>query len=340
MSKKKYSLPQGISSEISNTVEVVKDNIGTLNYKIVPLDAIEFDPKNPRALAIAREDLPDGPSLTDPFYSKKIKEFEILKQTADTIKKYGIRNAVEIYKCGTKYRLIHGERRCLSSILAGKKNIPAKILDEKPNDFDIRLLQLIENVQREDLTLYETLNNVRLVIREYKNHIDKDIIVDAIFLEDLINRSKTHSLNLLAILNASNELNAAIKEGKINSLEKAAIIAKARTEFQKEFLMKICINGASLKELKQEAAQQKNQGKLSPTFGATKKKRPGKQPKKINLGSTKNKGVIAKLIHLVSDDPHYFKFRDQFNQILLEDFGVCAEAFTRLIRIMEKIENA
>ena len=69
---------------------------------------------------------------------------------------------------GTGYRLIHGERRCLSSILAGKHDIPAKILDEKPNDFDIRLLQLIENIQREDLILIDVLNNVKEVIKEYK----------------------------------------------------------------------------------------------------------------------------------------------------------------------------
>ena len=45
--KKKFALPAGISSEINSTVDLVKNNIGTLNYKIVPISAIEFDPDNP-----------------------------------------------------------------------------------------------------------------------------------------------------------------------------------------------------------------------------------------------------------------------------------------------------
>src|SRR6185312_9430011 len=181
--KKRFSLPSSIDSEISGTIDLVRNNIGTLNYKIVPLSAIEFDPNNPRELSITREDLPNGPALDDPFYEKKLEEFESLKQISETIKKYGVRNAVEIYKFGTGYRLIHGERRCLGSILAGKTEIQAKILDEKPNSFDIRLLQLIENIQREDLTLYETLNNIKQEVHEYRMNIEGEFNLNVEFLE-------------------------------------------------------------------------------------------------------------------------------------------------------------
>lgn len=334
--KKKFALPAGISSEINSTVDLVKNNIGTLNYKIVPISAIEFDPENPRELAISREDLPHGPQESDPLYAKKLEEFESLKQTAETIKKYGVRNAIEIYKHNNNYRLIHGERRCLSSILAGKKEIPAKILDEKPSDFDIRLLQLIENVQREDLTLYETLNNIRQVIKEYKIQIDSTIEVDTVFLESLINRSKTHCINYLAVLNAE-ELHEFIKQGKIRSLEKAALIAKAKTQTQKNILLEACLEGASLKELKQESLQQKKIAHISQVVTQQKKK-PGKQASKINLGSTTNKTIIAKLIELVSNDPLYSKFKEQFNQMNFDDYGSCSSAFLSLIQIMEKVE--
>lgn len=337
--KKKYALPQGISAEISNTVDLVKNNIGTLNYKIIPISAIEFDPENPRDLTISRDDLPDGPAKDDPLYDKKMQEFASLKQTAETIKKYGVRNAVEIYKYNNSYRLIHGERRCLSSILAGKKDIPAKILNEKPSDFDIRLLQLIENVQREDLTLYETLNNIRHVIKEYKNHVDSTVIVDAFFLESLINRSKTHCLNFLAVLNASEELHDCIRTGQIRSLEKAAIIAKAKTKSQKSTLLNYCLEGASLKQLKQESLQQKKQDSRAMTLTVSQKKRPGKQASKINLGSTTNKYVITKLISLVASDPLYSRFKEQFNRMSMDDYGGCATAFSSLIQIMEQVET-
>ncbi len=338
--RKKYSLPQGISSEIINTVDLVNQNIGTLNYKIVPLSSIEFDPGNPRDLAITRNDLPQGPNSDDPLYEKKLKEFESLKQTAATIKKYGVRNAVEIYKYGSSYRLIHGERRCLSSILAGKKDIPAKILDEKPNDFDIRLLQLIENAQREDLSLHETLANISQVINQYKKHVDASVTVDSVFLEQVINRSKTHCLNFLAVLHGPKELLSAIEGGKINSLEKAAIIAKAKSEQQQSMLMQSCLDGASLRQLKQESSQQKKIEKISHHLKmVSEKKRPGKKATKINLGSTKSTAVVSKLVKLVSMDPLYSSFGNQFSKMAFDDFGSCSSSILALIRLMEKVEN-
>ncbi len=336
--KKKYSLPVGISTEISSTVDLVKNNIGTLNYKIIPLDAIEFDPNNPRDLVISRTDLPQGPSESDPLYEKKLLEFESLKQTAETIKKYGVRNAVEIYKFGNSYRLIHGERRCLSSILAGKKDIPAKVLDEKPNDFDIRLLQLIENVQREDLTLKDTLGNIQQVIKEYKLHINDAVEIDASFLESLINRSKTQCLNFLAVLNAPKDIQDKIALGEIRSLEKAAIIAKAKTSSQRDVLLKSCLDGASLNQLKHESLQQKRLNGIPPSLVTNTKKRPGKQAAKINLGSTMNKSVITKLIDLVSNDPLYIAFKGHFEQMSFDDYSTCSIAFSSLIQLMEKVE--
>jgi len=336
--KKKYSLPSGISSEISSTIDLVKNNIGTLNYKIIPLEVIEFDPNNPRDLVITREDLPHGPRGDDPFYEQKMQEFESLKQTAETIKKYGVRNAVEIYKFGNSYRLIHGERRCLSSILAGKKDIPAKVLDEKPNDFDIRLLQLIENVQREDLTLNDTLNNIRQVIKEYKQHINSSVDVNVVFLEGLINRSKTQCLNFLAVLNAPEDLQISIKNGEIKSLEKAAIIAKAKSDTQRNTLLKSCVEGASLNELKQASIQQKKLKGLSRSAMSNQKNRPGKKAAKINLGSTININVVSKLVNLVSNDPLYSVFKEQFTRMSFDDYSSCSIAFSSLIQLMEKIE--
>lgn len=336
--KKKYTLPTNISSEISTTIELVQNNIGSLNYNIVPIDAIEFDPENPRKLAILRSDLPQGPSHEDPLYSKKIREFRLLQQMAETIKKYGVRNAVEIYKHGSGYRLIHGERRCLSSILAERKEIPAKILNGKPNDFDIKLLQLIENVQREDLTLHEVLNNIRQVIDQYKYHVNSSVKIDSVFLENLINRSKTHCLNFLAVLNAPDDLKKLIEYGDIKSLEKAAIIAKSKTDSDMKFLLKSCLSGASLKELKKQSLQQKNTNSIQVSMIAKEKKRPGKQASNINLGSTKNKHVVSKLIKLVSCDKPYLKFKQEFEQFKLNDYGDFSSAFSNLIKIMEKIE--
>lgn len=339
MTKNKYSLPKSILSEISDTVDLVKNNIGTLNYKIIPLSSIEFDPLNPRDLSISIEDLNVGLLEDDPVYQKKLKELRLLEQMAETVKKYGVRNAIEVYQNGNVYRLIHGERRCLSSILAGKKEIAAKVLEEKPNDFDIRLLQLIENVQRENLSLYETLLNVERVISEYKKHIDPNVDIHHEILSRIINRSRTHCVNLLSVLSGGQELMNAIKSGQINNLEKAAIIAKEKTELGKSALLRACLGGASLKQLKEETSKQKKIKAILPQKESTTKNRSGRKAVKINLGSTQKISVVRKLIDLVFQDPAYVQFKSQFSVMALTDFNSCSNSISALIKLMEKIES-
>ena len=339
MTKNKYSLPKSILSEITDTVDLVKNNIGTLNYKIIPLSSIEFDPLNPRDLSISVEDLSMGLIEDDPLYGKKLKELKLLEQMADTIKKYGVRNSIEVYQNGNVYRLIHGERRCLSSILAGKKEIAAKILEEKPNDFDIRLLQLIENAQRENLSLYEMLLNIELVIKEYKKHIDPDVDMHPEILSKIINRSRTHCVNFLSVLSSGQELKDAIKSGLINNLEKAAVIAKSKNGKDRTMLLKSCLEGMSLKQLKEEASKRKKIEKILPEKeNATSTTRPGRKAVKINLGSTRKISVVHKLVDLILKDPAYIQFKKQFSAIALTDFSSCSKSISALIKVMEEIE--
>ena len=339
MSKKSFSMPKALVSDIANTFNVVKGNLGSLNYKIVPLDAIEFDPENPRELSITKQDVTNGLNNLDPLFSIKNKELESLQQMAETIKKYGVRNAVEIYKIGTKYRLIHGERRCLASLIAGKVDITAKILDEKPNMLDLRLLQLIENAQREDLTLPDFLNNIRLVIQEYKRASDTNITVDAPLLEKLINRSRAQCFNILSVLNASHDIEKCINDGTIKSLEKASIIASEKDLSRRSEMLKACLNGASLKELRDFKQKLKKYPFENVAELQIKRRNLRKSLNKIHMGQTKKKAVIAKLIHLVLKESNYAKYAKNFSGITLSSFDSCTVAFKQLISVMEEVEN-
>jgi len=303
--KKKHSLPNELFSNIGNTVSMVQNNIGTLNYRIVPIEFVEFDPENPRQLSITRNDIktwiahPNHLTLDE----KQKKELDALVHMSETIKKYGVRNPIEIYKIGSKYRLIHGERRCLSSMIANKQDIPARILDEKPNAVDIKLLQFIENVHREGLTLYETLNNIEKVIEAYQKDVNPDIKVTSAFLSKLLNKSETHCRRLLIVLNAPKILKNSIQEGRVNSLRKAEEIAKAKTTDQMQHMIKDCLNGTTLTKLeeisKAQALTEKTLiDKKKGTIGRG--KRYSIDSSIIRLGKTSNKDIIKRIIFLVS----------------------------------------
>lgn len=85
MRTKSFSIPKEIGSDLSNTINTVRNNIGSLNYRIVPLDAIEFNPTNPRELAITRNDIIHGLKDEDAYYYNKKSELETLTNLANTI---------------------------------------------------------------------------------------------------------------------------------------------------------------------------------------------------------------------------------------------------------------
>jgi ParB family chromosome partitioning protein len=96
--------------------------------------------------------------LVDPNPDQPRREFDeaALAQLAESIGQHGVLQPVVVRQAGSRYELVMGERRFRASQKAGRKVIPAVILDVAPSE---RLeLAIIENVQREDLNPIELAN--------------------------------------------------------------------------------------------------------------------------------------------------------------------------------------
>ncbi|MBK7949792.1 MAG: ParB/RepB/Spo0J family partition protein [Deltaproteobacteria bacterium] len=94
-------------------------------------------------------------SRIDPNPDQPRREFEpgALQQLADSIRQHGVLQPVVVRQAGPRYELVMGERRFRASQLAGRRSVPAVILDVDPAD---RLeLAIVENVQRQDLNPIE-----------------------------------------------------------------------------------------------------------------------------------------------------------------------------------------
>jgi ParB family chromosome partitioning protein len=94
-------------------------------------------------------------TLIDPNPEQPRREFEpvALEQLSRSIGQHGVLQPVVVRKAGERFELIMGERRFRASQLAGRKRIPAVVLDVDPAD---RLeLAIVENVQRQDLNPVE-----------------------------------------------------------------------------------------------------------------------------------------------------------------------------------------
>jgi ParB family chromosome partitioning protein len=89
-----------------------------------------------------------------------------LGELAATIREQGVQQPIIVRMEGDKYILIVGERRVRASSLAGLMMIPAIIEDKALTAAEILELQLIENVQRIDLSVLDKARGIERLMKE------------------------------------------------------------------------------------------------------------------------------------------------------------------------------
>jgi len=334
MAKKKiFALSESLASGLEETISAAQNYSGELRIDVIPIRKIETDPDNPRDLALTFDDLQNGLSESDHEYMRKSEEINSLHSISHSIKEQGIINPVVVYKHGEKYRLVAGERRTLASILAGKIDIQAKILDSKPSELKISLLQWIENIERADLSLHERLRNLEKIVVIYAR--SKSIQVDQITiteLSNLIGCVKSQALSYKAVLTADEELKSLIAENKIKNLEKAAVIAGIKSKEIKLYAINACLAGATLKKLKAIVEQ----GQLKREKQKSSEKR-GRQATSIQFGVTKNINVAKIIIDSVLKNKALTHVTEQFNKIEWDDYKSISETFKNLLKKLEEL---
>lgn len=115
------------------------------------LDLIKEDPNQPR-------------TNENPGFSK-----ESLKELAETIKARGVKTPISVHEDQASpgfFIINHGTRRYRASKLAGKNTIPA-VIDNDYEDID----QIIENLQRNELTPIEIANFLGKEIKKGKKNV-------------------------------------------------------------------------------------------------------------------------------------------------------------------------
>lgn len=331
--KKRFGVSSALSRGLSETIHVVENNTGVFRNAVLPLSRIELDPDNPRKLAIHLIDVRQGLDKQDPLYLRKVDELDRLKQLAATIESSGVINPIVVYKRGELYRVVAGERRCLASILANKLEIPARVFNEKPKGFELKLIQWIENTAREDLTLDERIENIRELLGEYQQQ-GNAVAITASLLKEITGLSLPQATYYLAVLNAPPPLKQAIEKNQIRSLDKAALLAGIERPELRQQAIEACINGCSLKELRHIISRQreviKQQKRLSSSREDTSLSRG------ISMGSTRHAAVIKELVDSVLAGARYQKYASIFSTIDWSHSKHTTLAFRQLIDILEQ----
>lgn len=89
----------------------------------------------------------------NPNQPRRLFESQSLEELAASIRERGVMEPIVVRPMGDGYQIVAGERRYRASKLAGKTHIPAII--KELSDEDAAAESLLENFQREDLTVME-----------------------------------------------------------------------------------------------------------------------------------------------------------------------------------------
>ncbi len=143
--------------------------------------------------------------VPNPFQPRRHFDSEALNELAESIRINGVLQPVIVKKVSSGYMLVTGERRCRASEIAGFTTVPAIIRDY--NNQYLAELALLENIQREDLTIVEEA-------QAYQNAI-KSMNLTHLELATKIGKSRSYVSNALGILSLPEEILEEINKGNI-----------------------------------------------------------------------------------------------------------------------------
>ncbi len=142
----------------------------------------------------------------NPFQPRRHFDEQSLNELADSIRINGVLQPVIVKKVANGYLLVAGERRCRASKIAGFSTVPAIVRDY--NNQYLAELALLENIQREDLTIVEEAE-------AYQNAI-QSLNLTHLELSQKIGKSRSYVSNALGILTLPAEVLAEINHGNIS----------------------------------------------------------------------------------------------------------------------------
>lgn len=153
------------------------------SVRTIPLKYIYPDPNQPRKEINAES---DG-----------------IKELAESIKNHGFINFITVRKEDEKkYIIVAGERRYTAAKVAELAKIPV-IISQNKKLVDYALIQMEENLQREDLNVLDELNGYNRLISEFELK-QKDIV-------KLVNKNKSYISKMMSLNKLSEEIKSELE---------------------------------------------------------------------------------------------------------------------------------
>ncbi len=137
------------------------------------------------------QNIPVSDISPNPYQPRTVFDEEKIKELSNSIKENGVFQPILVRKNIIGYEIISGERRLRASKLAGLQEIPAIVYDY--DDSQMMEVSIIENIQREDLSIIEEALSYKKLLEEADYTQEK--------LAKKLGISRSHIANLVRITN-------------------------------------------------------------------------------------------------------------------------------------------
>jgi len=167
---------------------------------------------------------------------------ESLRELSESIKQVGILQPLLVVPHNNGYKLIAGERRWKAAKMAGLRVVPAIILDNY-SELDLRAIQLIENLQRQDLNPIEEAKAFQDLIKNHSLTHEK--------LAEILGKSRAYVSNALRLLNLEASVLELVAKGLISVGHAKVLVSVSNSVAQKSLAKKVLSAGLSVRELEE-----------------------------------------------------------------------------------------
>lgn len=177
--------------------------------------------------------------VANPFQPRKIFDEEALQELADSIKEHGILQPIAVRKKTRKYEIVAGERRFRAAQIAGLKAIPAIIKDL--TDTQMMELAILENLQREDLTVIEEAEAYQSLMESL--HLTQEE------LSKRLGKSRPHIANHVRLLMLPEAIRKLMNDGTLSMGQGRALLGLKNKKQIVEIADKVIKQGLNVRQV-------------------------------------------------------------------------------------------
>lgn len=174
-------------------------------------------------------------------------EEEALSELADSIRQHGLLQPLLVRPGGKGFEIIAGERRWRAAMRAGLDTIP--VIVKEINDQEAAEISLIENLQREDLTVVEEALAYRGLIQKHGYTQEE--------LAKRLGKSRAHIANTMRMLGLPEEVLEMLGSKALTAGHARAILALPDREQQVMAAREIAAAGMSVRETEDKVRGEK-----------------------------------------------------------------------------------